>query len=185
MDLVAASGRRYPILGLVKIGRDPECQIRPPDVLVSRVHALVWEQDGQVRVRDEGSSNGTYVNGTRLPPRHTRPLALGDQVQIGTTLLTVAAGTGPRGGPGADDYDTLVEPVEPGPPRATAPLPAEGPARPTAAHPSPSTSAVPPAVPVGAKIAAGIAIGCAVLLLLSLCGVVAYAVLGAVITGTW
>jgi hypothetical protein len=184
MDLVSSAGRRYPIVGLLKIGRDEECQIRPPDVLVSRVHALVWEQDGQVKVRDEGSSNGTYVNGTRLPPRHARALALGDQVQIGTTLLTLAAGSAPPGGLAVDDYETLVEPVEPGPPRTTAPLSAEGAARPTAAHPA-SVPAMPKAVPVGAKVVAGIAIGCALVLLLSLCAVVGVAVVSSLVPGIW
>jgi predicted component of type VI protein secretion system len=185
MDLVTRAGRRYPVAGLVRIGRDAECEIRPADVLVSRVHAVVWEQAGEVRVRDEGSSNGTYVNGTRLPARQTRVLALGDQVQVGTTLLTLAAGTGPQGGMQVEDYETLVEPVEAGTPGATgpakptAPLSAEGAGRPTAAHAAPPGGVK--GQPVGVKLLLGVAIGCGVVLLMGLCALVGVWVA----TGNW
>jgi pSer/pThr/pTyr-binding forkhead associated (FHA) protein len=56
---------------------------------VSRRHAeLAREATGAWWVRDAGSCNGTFVNGERLANTEARPLAPGDCVQVGDTLLT-------------------------------------------------------------------------------------------------
>jgi len=102
--LLSPYGPRYEINQLLYVGRDHACAIRPPDNLVSRVHACLWLDQGVVRVRDEGSSNGTFVNGTRLQPGQARALTPGDQVQFGETLFSL------QGTPRAADFETLVEP---------------------------------------------------------------------------
>lgn len=54
------------------------------DNTVSRRHArLIKQADGWV-IRDEGSSNGTWVNGVRITEQTLRP---GDEVQIGATFF--------------------------------------------------------------------------------------------------
>jgi FHA domain len=56
---------------------------------VSRRHAeLRRDAAGAWWVRDVGSANGTFVNGERLDAAEARPLAPGDCVQLGDTLLT-------------------------------------------------------------------------------------------------
>jgi hypothetical protein len=45
------------------IGRSPEADVVLPFEDISRRHALVWRQDGQIWIRDLGSSNGTSLNG--------------------------------------------------------------------------------------------------------------------------
>ena len=55
------------------------------DTFASSLHARVFARDGGVYVEDLGSTNGTYLNGTRLTmPAVLRP---GDQVQVGNTVL--------------------------------------------------------------------------------------------------
>jgi hypothetical protein len=54
---------------------------------VSRQHARVEIQDGQFVLDDLNSSNGTYVNGTRVVGRVT--LRLGDRIQIGSTIFVL------------------------------------------------------------------------------------------------
>jgi hypothetical protein len=50
---------------------------------VSRRHATVsLDPAGQPRVRDEGSTNGTYVNGERIPPGVEVPLREGDSLRL-------------------------------------------------------------------------------------------------------
>ncbi|RAY14404.1 hypothetical protein DPM19_15720 [Actinomadura craniellae] len=50
---------------------------------VSRRHSTVWlDPSGTAWVRDEGSTNGTFVNGERLPPRVEAPLADGDSLRL-------------------------------------------------------------------------------------------------------
>lgn len=70
---------------IVKIGRSPECNIRiPPEqgASVSRVHAEVAVNDSGVVVRDAGSRNGTYVNGTRI--ESAQMVVKGDQIMLGS-----------------------------------------------------------------------------------------------------
>ncbi|MEX2549562.1 MAG: FHA domain-containing protein [Nitriliruptoraceae bacterium] len=62
------------------IGRHPESDIFLDDVTVSRRHAIVSREEKQMVVEDNGSLNGTYVNGDRVDRRE---LATGDELQIG------------------------------------------------------------------------------------------------------
>lgn len=75
--------------GTTMAGRDPDDGIFLDDVTVSRHHAE-FEVDGEsLSVRDLGSTNGTYVNGTRS---ETCELHSGDEVIIGRFHLVVARG---------------------------------------------------------------------------------------------
>ena len=66
------------------VGRDESCDISlKADSTVSRSHGrLVVEPAGMV-VYDNGSSNGTYVNGLRLSS--PVPVVSGDIVQFGSS----------------------------------------------------------------------------------------------------
>jgi pSer/pThr/pTyr-binding forkhead associated (FHA) protein len=60
----------------------------PPDrVWSSRQHALITFENGQLLIEDLNSSNGTFVNRTRIYPGQKRELAVGDVVQIGTVQM--------------------------------------------------------------------------------------------------
>ncbi|MGH4013710.1 MAG: FHA domain-containing protein [Pseudonocardiaceae bacterium] len=94
--------RRVTLTGsLVRIGRHsrsrgiPEIDlgVPPADPCVSREHAwLLAQPDGSWAVRDDGSENGTYLNGgtTRIPITQPIPLTDGDQVHLGVwTTITL------------------------------------------------------------------------------------------------
>ena len=62
---------------------------------VSRQHAVVVETQNQWAVRDLDSTNGTYVNGTRLVKGQTRTIQNGDQLGFSRGLqveVEIAAG---------------------------------------------------------------------------------------------
>ncbi len=63
------------------VGRHPNSDIFLDDITVSRHHAKLLKVDGQVRVEDQGSLNGTYVNRTLVD--HSAALRNGDEVQVG------------------------------------------------------------------------------------------------------
>jgi len=91
--LRSPTGQTYAVNGLMRLGRDPVCQVTINDPLVSRVHATIWPEAGSLRVRDEGSRNGTYVNGRRLEPGQAFNLRPGDRLQLGEALVGVAVAT--------------------------------------------------------------------------------------------
>ncbi|CAE8629183.1 unnamed protein product [Polarella glacialis] len=66
------------------IGRGEECDIVLDGQGISRMHAcLTFLRGGtQPRLKDLGSSNGTFVNNTRLSPNVPQALAHGDTVQF-------------------------------------------------------------------------------------------------------
>src|SRR5206468_11979859 len=68
----------------VTIGREEGNALRLNDERVSRYHAKVQTEDGDVILTDLDSTNGTRVNGTAIQIRRLRP---GDQVSIGRTML--------------------------------------------------------------------------------------------------
>jgi pSer/pThr/pTyr-binding forkhead associated (FHA) protein len=67
-----------------RIGRSMGADVRFDDATVSRRHALVVAQSGEVRVLDDRSLNGVYVNGRRVD---WSPLADGDQIVVGRHAL--------------------------------------------------------------------------------------------------
>jgi hypothetical protein len=84
--LVSSDGRVYPLaIGSTVIGRGDQANLRLPDVGISRRHARVDFDGGQVVITDLGSTNGTSVNGQRISAVALNP---GDMIQIGTTTLT-------------------------------------------------------------------------------------------------
>jgi pSer/pThr/pTyr-binding forkhead associated (FHA) protein len=67
-----------------RIGRSLAADIRFDDATVSRRHALVVSQADGVRVLDDRSLNGIYVNGGRV---EWSPLTDGDEITIGRHAL--------------------------------------------------------------------------------------------------
>jgi hypothetical protein len=78
-------GRVYKDLPVpVTIGREEGNGLRLNDERVSRFHAKVQVEDGDIILTDLDSTNGTRVNGTAIQIRRLRP---GDQVSIGRSML--------------------------------------------------------------------------------------------------
>src|SRR5688572_29544191 len=78
-------GRVYRDLAIpVTIGREEGNGLRLNDERVSRFHAKVQMEDGDIILTDLDSTNGTRVNGTAIQIRRLRA---GDQVSIGRTML--------------------------------------------------------------------------------------------------
>lgn len=68
--------------GRLSFGRGSEADHRFPDDGLSRLHATVYQEGDRVWVVDENSSNGTFVNGSRVSGAGT-PIKNGDTIKIG------------------------------------------------------------------------------------------------------
>jgi pSer/pThr/pTyr-binding forkhead associated (FHA) protein len=77
-----------------RIGRSLAADVRFDDATVSRRHALVVNQADGVRVIDDRSLNGIFVNGARV---EWSPLTDGDEITVGRHTLffldTASVGT--------------------------------------------------------------------------------------------
>jgi predicted component of type VI protein secretion system len=90
------------------IGRAATADLRIPLSSVSRQHCEVFLEDGLVKMRDLGSSNGTYHNSVRS---QDAVLAPGDELVVGPVVFTMVI----------DGLPKVVEPV-----RTILPQEAEG-----------------------------------------------------------
>src|SRR5207237_10927700 len=84
--------REVPLTG----SRLTHARTEPADVVIndqslSRVHASINRDGDRVWIIDEGSTNGSLVNGAPVPPSGT-PLRDGDEVYLGSTTIVVTFG---------------------------------------------------------------------------------------------
>jgi pSer/pThr/pTyr-binding forkhead associated (FHA) protein len=81
-------GKSIPItLSQFLIGRDPHCQLRPANPMISNRHCAILTRGKQVLLRDFESTNGTFVNDERLIGE--RELQTGDSIRIGPLAFQV------------------------------------------------------------------------------------------------
>src|SRR5207247_404182 len=73
----------------VPVAADLEDQEPPDRIWSSRQHALISFEEGQLAIEDLNSTNGTFVNRTRVHPGQKRPLQVNDVIQIGTVQMKV------------------------------------------------------------------------------------------------
>jgi hypothetical protein len=125
-------GQVYPIPEQgMRIGRAAGNDLVLADEEASRYHATVWVHGGQAYIRDENSTNGTWVNERRISA--PTPLRPGDRIRVGQTVLEVL---------GREPGATVVSMPEVAPPPPTASFPSGGAYLPPAAP-------FPPAAPAG------------------------------------
>ena len=85
LEPASVRGQVHTVDSEVTVGRAGGCGIvLVDDTYVSSVHARVFWRDNDVYVEDLGSTNGTFVNGTRIssPTRVKR----GDRIQFGQSV---------------------------------------------------------------------------------------------------
>jgi len=75
----------------VVLGRSKECDVQVPDANVSRRHAELRQEGAAWWVVDLDSTNGTEVNGKRVP---RAKLAVGDTIVLGETELVFGRKSG-------------------------------------------------------------------------------------------
>lgn len=82
-------GGEFPIAEghAIIIGRSSELDMVLVEEMVSRRHARILLQDGEISIEDLGSTNGTFVNGEKIQRGTLRE---GDRILIGTSILKVA-----------------------------------------------------------------------------------------------
>ena len=68
----------------LNVGRGTDNDLYLNHTSVSKIHAaLKMDTQGTLLVADTGSTNGTHINGQRIPYGEARPIAEGDLVAFG------------------------------------------------------------------------------------------------------
>lgn len=83
------TGEFHEIFSKASIGRQEDCTIRLDEGHVSRLHASLKMSQDKLLLKDEGSENGTFVNGVKISEVVLRP---GDKIKFDIhefTVLTV------------------------------------------------------------------------------------------------
>ncbi len=79
--------RDFPLRpGSLVVGRKNSCELRIPLSSVSRQHCEITVEGDAVKLRDLGSSNGTYHNSIRVQEAE---LSAGDEVVVGPVVFTL------------------------------------------------------------------------------------------------
>jgi pSer/pThr/pTyr-binding forkhead associated (FHA) protein len=73
--------------GPIRLGRSSSATVELDDVYVSDQHAEFLPDDDGWKVRDLGSTNGTYLNGAKVT--QATHVSAGDQVRLGKTRVEV------------------------------------------------------------------------------------------------
>lgn len=90
---VGQKAREIPIHGEeFLLGRGSDCDLRLRDINISRHHCLIRVRPGQITLVDLGSSNGSYVNGTRVVSQ--ADLKSGDELRLGDQRFFLDLGEG-------------------------------------------------------------------------------------------
>ncbi len=102
MNTGASAGARFELLPTQEnmLGRDWECKIVLNDPQCSRMHACVTRDEDGWWVRDNGSSNGTFVNGQTV---NEARLVDGSEVRIGNSVFTFTEKVKPQTTPAVDE----------------------------------------------------------------------------------
>jgi len=70
------------------IGRHPECNLCLSLPEISRKHALIFERKGELWIKEFGSTNGTFINRSRIS--NEQPLHTGDVLHFSSLEFRVA-----------------------------------------------------------------------------------------------
>ena len=82
--------KKINLVAKMTIGRSPDCNIVVDNKLASRVHAVIQKIKDVYFIKDENSTNGTFVNGHRLPNDKYVKLNPGDKITIGSVNLVIS-----------------------------------------------------------------------------------------------
>lgn len=82
--------KKVELVAKITIGRGTDNDVVVDNKLASRHHALIQKIKDAYFIRDEGSTNGTFINGIRIPNEKYVKLNPGDKITIGNMNLVIS-----------------------------------------------------------------------------------------------
>ena len=82
--------KKVELVAKITIGRDFDNDVVVDNKLASRHHAVIQKIKNAYFLKDANSTNGTFVNGVRIPKDKYVKLAPGDKITIGNMNLVIS-----------------------------------------------------------------------------------------------
>ncbi|MCI5519525.1 MAG: FHA domain-containing protein [Treponema sp.] len=82
--------KKVELVAKITIGRESDNDVIVDNKLASRHHALIQKIKNAYFIKDEESTNGTFVNGIRIPAGKYVKLNPGDKITIGNMNLVIS-----------------------------------------------------------------------------------------------
>ncbi len=82
--------KRIELVAKITIGRDSDNSIVVDSKLASRHHAVIQKIRDVYFLKDENSTNGTFLNGKRIPDGKYVRLNSGDKISVGSVSLVIS-----------------------------------------------------------------------------------------------
>jgi hypothetical protein len=99
--VVGLIGRVFPLVkgkysspGPITLGRTPDNDVTIAESSISARHCILRILGAELSLSDAGSTNGTLVNGVKLPPRKSQKVVEGDVITLGRFTLGVHSARG-------------------------------------------------------------------------------------------
>ena len=87
MSYLLFNKQKIQLVAKITIGREADNNVVIDNKLASRHHALIQKIRDDYFLKDEESTNGTYLNGTKIPAGKYVKLNSGDKITIGSANL--------------------------------------------------------------------------------------------------
>ncbi|MBQ7752693.1 MAG: FHA domain-containing protein [Treponema sp.] len=82
--------QKIDLVAQITIGRESDNNVVVDNKLASRHHAMIQKIKNAYFIKDMGSTNGTFINGVRIPNDKYVKLNPGDKITIGNMSLVVS-----------------------------------------------------------------------------------------------
>jgi pSer/pThr/pTyr-binding forkhead associated (FHA) protein len=82
--------KKIELVTKITIGRSTDNDVVVDNKLASRHHAIIQKIKDQYFLKDEGSTNGTTLNGVSVPKDKYVKLTPGDRISIGNMTLVIS-----------------------------------------------------------------------------------------------
>jgi pSer/pThr/pTyr-binding forkhead associated (FHA) protein len=82
--------KKVELVAKITIGRDSDNDVVVDNKLASRHHAMIQKIKDAYFIKDVGSTNGTFINGVRIPNEKYVKLNPGDKISIGNMSLVIS-----------------------------------------------------------------------------------------------
>ncbi len=82
--------QKIDLVAQITIGRESDNTVVVDNKLASRHHAMIQKIKNAYFIKDMGSTNGTFINGVRIPNDKYVKLNPGDKITIGNMSLVVS-----------------------------------------------------------------------------------------------